>query len=59
MTYEYVPDDTGGGGVIRYNRQFGIDSFEISPEDYLNLKEAVRLAARSEKGEVILKREEG
>ncbi|MFH1866243.1 MAG: DUF3857 and transglutaminase domain-containing protein [Candidatus Eisenbacteria bacterium] len=59
MTYEYVPRDAGGGGVIRYNRQFGIDAFEISPEDYLNLKEAVRLAARSEKGEVILKREEG
>ena len=58
MTYEYVPDDQGGG-VIRYNRKFGIDSFEISPEDYLNLKEAVRLASRSEKGEVILKREEG
>ena len=59
MTYEYVPRGEDGGGVIRYNRKFGIDSFEISPEDYLNLKEAVRLAARSEKGEVILKREEG
>ncbi|MFH1688704.1 MAG: DUF3857 domain-containing protein [Candidatus Eisenbacteria bacterium] len=59
MTYEYVPRDAGGGGVIRYNRRFGIDAFEISPEDYLNLKEAVRLAASSEKGEVILKREEG
>ena len=58
MTYEYVPGDTGGG-VVRYNRRFGIDAFEISPEDYLNLKEAVKLAARSEKGEVILKREEG
>jgi hypothetical protein len=53
-----VPGKTGGG-VIRYKRKFGIDSFEISPADYLNLKEAVRLAARSEKGEVILKREEG
>jgi hypothetical protein len=58
MTYEYEPSESGGG-VIRYNRKFGIDSFEISPEDYLNLKEAVRLASRSEKGEVILKREEG
>ena len=60
MTYEYVPPEPdGGGGLIRYNRKFGIDTFEISPADYLNLKEAVRLAARSEKGEVILKREEG
>ena len=60
MTYEYVPPGSAGsGGIIRYNRKFGIDTFEISPEDYLNLKEAVRLAARSEKGEVILKREEG
>ena len=59
MTYEYVPGGTGGGGIIRYNRKFGIDAFEISPEDYLSLKEAVRLAARSEKGEIILKREEG
>ena len=59
MTYEYVPSESGGGGLIRYNRRFGIDSFEISPADYLNLKEAVRLAGRSEKGEVILKREEG
>ena len=58
MTYEYV-SPASGGGFIRYNRKFGIDSFEISPEDYLNLKEAVRLAGRSEKGEVILKREEG
>ncbi len=60
MTYEYVPPGSNdGNGLIRYNRKFGIDTFEISPEDYLNLKEAVRLAARSEKGEVILKREEG
>ena len=59
ITYEYVPSESGGGGSIRYSRKFGIDTFEISPEDYLNLKEAVRLAGRSEKGEVILKREEG
>lgn len=60
MTYEYVPPESDDGrGLIRYNRRFGIDTFEISPEDYMNLKEAVRLAARSEKGEVILKREEG
>ena len=60
MTYEYVPPETGGGGgLIRYNRKFGIDAFEITPADYLNLKQAVRLAAKSEKGEVILKREEG
>jgi hypothetical protein len=57
MKYEYVPSH--GGGTIRYHRTFGIDSFQISPKDYLNLKEAVRMAGRSEKGEVILKREEG
>ncbi|MCK4410397.1 MAG: hypothetical protein KAW67_09935, partial [Candidatus Eisenbacteria sp.] len=59
ITYEHVPPEAGGGGLIRYNRRFGIDTFEITPADYLNLKEAVKLAARSEKGEVILKREEG
>jgi hypothetical protein len=59
MTYEYLPRDGGDGGLIRYNRKFAIESFQISPEDYLNLKEAVKLAGRSEKGEVILKREEG
>jgi len=59
MSYEYVPPEDGGGGLVRYNRKFGLNSFEISPEDYLHLKEAVRLAGRSAKGEVILKREEG
>jgi hypothetical protein len=60
MTYEYVPaDENGGTGLVRYTRVFGLDSFQISQEDYLGLKEAVKLAGRSEKGEVILKREEG
>jgi transglutaminase-like putative cysteine protease len=59
MDYEYVPAENGGRDLVRYRRTFGLDSFQISPDDYLNLKEAVRLAGRSEKGEVILKREEG
>jgi hypothetical protein len=59
IAYEHVPSESGGAGLVRYRRTFGLDSFQISPEDYLNLKEAVRLAGRSEKGEVILKREEG
>jgi hypothetical protein len=60
MKYEFVPpEDNGGRPSVRYRRTMGIDSFEISPEDYLALKEAVRLADRSVKGEVILMREEG
>ncbi|MBN2565421.1 MAG: DUF3857 and transglutaminase domain-containing protein [Candidatus Eisenbacteria bacterium] len=60
MTYSFVPaEDNDGKALVRYNRTFGLDSFQISPEDYLGLKEAVRLAGRSEKGEVILRREEG
>lgn len=60
MKYDYVPAGDGGErSAVRYRRTMGIDSFEISPEDYLALKEAVRLAGRSVKGEVILMREEG
>ena len=59
MGYEYIPDGSGDGGTIRYERTFGIEGFQIDPPDYLSLKEAVRLASRSKMGEVILKREEG
>ncbi len=60
IDYEFVPaDENGGDAIIRYRREFGIDHFQISPEDYLSLKEAMRLAGRSTRGEVILKREEG
>jgi hypothetical protein len=60
MDYEFVPAESEGGrAVVKYNRVLGIESFQISPEDYSRLKEAVRLASRSSRGEVILKREEG
>ena len=60
MKYDHVPaDEEGESGAVRYRRTMGIDAFQISPEDYLALKEAVRLASRSARGEVILKREEG
>lgn len=58
MDYEYVPPGEGEkNGRLRYRRVFGIESFQISPDDYQHLKEAVRLASRSAKGEVILKRD--
>jgi hypothetical protein len=60
MHYEFVPPATSDARpVVRYTRTFGIESWEISPKDYLALKEAVRLANRSARGEVILKRREG
>jgi hypothetical protein len=60
IDYQYVPTGgSGGRGIVRYSRTLGIDSFQISPEDYLHLKEASRLASRSARGEVILMREEG
>lgn len=60
MNYEFVPAEANGGrAVVKYSRVLGIDSFQVSPEDYMRLKEAVRLASRSGKGEVILRREEG
>ena len=60
MEYEYDPGEADGApATVTYHRVLGIDSHEISPEDYLALKEALRLADRSVKGEVILRREEG
>ncbi len=60
ITYEFVPPaESGGSAVVRYRREFGMESFEITPEDYVHLKEAIRLVSRSTRGEVILKREEG
>lgn len=60
MNYEFVPaEENDGRAAVRYRRTIGIDSFQVSPEDYIALKEAIRLASRSTKGEVILKREEG
>ncbi|MBM3308278.1 MAG: DUF3857 domain-containing protein [Candidatus Eisenbacteria bacterium] len=57
VEYEFVPGPPGRPGVVRYRRALGIDSHEVSPADYLALKEAARLGSRSTKGEVILKRE--
>ncbi len=60
MDYEFVPAEANGGqAVVKYAKVLGIDSFQVSPEDYMHLKEAGRLASRSAKGEVILRREEG
>ncbi len=60
MEYEFLPAaENGGAAAVRYNRVMALDSFQISPVDYIALKEAVRLAGRSVKGEVILMREEG
>ena len=60
MKYEYIPaGENGERPAVRYTRTTGLDSFQIVPEDYLALKEAVRLASRSVRGEVILRREEG
>lgn len=60
MDYEFVQaEENDGQPAVRYRRVLGIDSFQISTRDYMSLKEAVRLASRSAKGEVILKREEG
>jgi hypothetical protein len=60
MRYEFAPPSASGEkSLVKYTRTFGIESWEISPEDYLALKEAVRLANRSGRGEVILKRKEG
>ncbi len=60
MKYEFVPaSENGGKAAVRYTRTMGLDDFQISPDDYIALKEAVRLAGRSIKGEVILMKEEG
>ena len=57
VAYDFVPATAGAPAVVRYRRTLGVDSHEISPADYLALKEAMRLGARSTMGEVILKRE--
>lgn len=60
MKYDFIPAvENGGKAAVRYTRTMGIDDFQISPDDYIALKEAVRLAGRSVKGEVILMKEEG
>ncbi len=60
MKYSFLPaSENEGAPAVRYDRTMAIDSFQISPSDYLALKEAVRLAGRSVKGEVILMKEEG
>ncbi len=60
ITYEFVPaSDNSGTPAIRYEKTYGIASFELKPDDYPALKEASRLASRSARGEVILKKEEG
>jgi len=57
-TYEFVPtEEPGAGNAVRYRQELLIDAFEVSPDDYLALKEASRLASRSSRGEVILRRE--
>jgi len=57
ISYEFVAPSAGAPAAVRYRRALGIDSHEVSPADYLALKEAMRLGSRSTMGEVILKRE--
>ncbi len=60
IDYEFVPPPAEGGqGIVKYRHRFAINSFQVSPGDYLSLKEAVRLAGRSARGEVILMKKEG
>ncbi len=60
ITYDFIPaDENGGVPVVSYAKVFGVDAFEISPVEYRAMKEASRLASRSMRGEVVLKREEG
>ncbi len=60
MEYSFLPaSENDGAPAVRYDRTMALDSFQISPADYQALKEAVRLAGRSVKGEVILMKEEG
>jgi len=57
LTIAYRLDKAVGDApaAVTYTRTLGIDSHEISPADYLALKEAIRLGSRSTQGEVILK----
>jgi transglutaminase-like putative cysteine protease len=57
IAYEFAPATAASPPAVRYQRTLSIDSHEISPADYLALKEAVRLASRSTSGEVILRKE--
>jgi len=60
ITYDFTPaGENGGVPVVSYEKVFGVDAFEISPVEYRSMKEASRLASRSMRGEVVLKREEG
>jgi transglutaminase-like putative cysteine protease len=60
IAYEFVPgSENGGVPVVKYSKVFGVDAFQLSPVEYRALKEASRLASRSMRGEVVLKREEG
>ncbi len=60
ITYEFIPaDENRGVPVVVYSKVFGVDAFQISPTEYHSMKEASRLASRSIRGEVVLKREEG
>ncbi len=60
IAYEFVPAvENNGVAVVNYMKVFGVDALEISPVEYRAMKEASRLASRSMRGEVVLKREEG
>lgn len=60
ISYEFVPAaENGGRAAVRYEKELMIDSFQIEPDAYISLKEAVKKAGNSTRGEVILKREEG
>ncbi len=60
IEYTFVPAARNDGeALIKYHRTFGIDSFQVSPKDYLALRDAMKLAGKSTRGEVILKKVEG
>lgn len=59
ISYEFAPAEAGARAHVKYAKTFGVDAFEISPEEYLSMKEAGRLASRAMRGEIVLKREEG
>ena len=59
MNYAFTPPEEGDGhGRVSYTKSFGIDAFQVSPEEYRNMREAARMADRSVRGEIILMREE-
>ncbi|MBD3348435.1 MAG: DUF3857 domain-containing protein [Candidatus Eisenbacteria bacterium] len=59
MRYDMAPSGEAEKPAVTYERMFGLDYFQVYPEDYQSLKEAVRLAGRSSRGEVILMKKEG